>query len=273
VPSYGGSRFPLSTHLANGVRQMLASPETWADLPQAVAEWLDVQARRSVLPAADEVLVETFPHEKRFYLVAYPFEGRLAHQTLGMLLTRRLDRAKARPLGFVANDYALAVWGLDDLGVLVERGRLSLDRLFEEDMLGDDLEAWLASSSLMRRTFRTCAIIAGLIERRTTLNEKTGRQLTVSSDLIFDVLRRHEPDHILLEATWADAATGQLDIARLGNFLRRIKGRIRHAALARVSPLAIPVLLEMGRERVAGEAREDMLREAARELLIEAAAD
>jgi len=163
------------------------------------------------------------------------------------------------------------VWGLGDLSDMIGRGRLSLDRLFEEDMLGDDLEAWLASSSLMRRTFRTCAIIAGLIERRNVLKEKTGRQLTVSSDLIFDVLRRHEPDHILLEASWADAATGQLDIARLGHFLRRIKGRIRHAALARVSPLAVPVLLEMGRERVAGEAREDMLREAARELLIEAA--
>src|SRR5690606_16756374 len=114
----------------------------------------------------------------------YPFEGRLAHQTLGMLLTRRLERLGCRPLGFVANEYALAVWGLSDLGAMIAGGRLDLDRLFDEDMLGDDLDAWLAESSLMKRTFRVCAVIAGLIERRHPGKEKSGRQVTVSSDLV-----------------------------------------------------------------------------------------
>ena len=171
-----------------------------------------------------------------------------------MLLTRRLERARLRPLGFVANEYALAVWGIGDVGLQIARGGLSLPALFDEDMLGDDLEAWLAESALMKRTFRTCAIIAGLIERRFPGKEKSRRQVTVSTDLIYDVLRRHQPDHVLLRAARADAATGLLDIRRLGEMLSRIRGRIIHKPLERVSPLAVPVMLEIGREMVYGEA-------------------
>lgn len=270
IPSYGGGKFPLSTHLARRVRAMLADPGKWQSVPLPVREWLELQRDRSVLPGVDEVLVETFPRAGRHYLVAYPFEGRLAHQTLGMLLTRRLERSGARPLGFVANDYAIAVWGLADLGAMIAGGRLSLDRLFDEDMLGDDLDAWLAESSLMKRTFRLAAVIAGLIERRSPGREKSGRQVTMSTDLVYDVLRRHDPGHILLEAAWADAASGLLDVARLGDFLRRIRGRIRHQALDRVSPLSVPVMLEIGRELVGPKARDDLLRDAARELMAEA---
>jgi ATP-dependent Lhr-like helicase len=267
IPSYAGGKFPLSTHLAERVRRMLADQEAWRALPLPVSEWLELQDANSLIPAADEVLVETFPHGNRFYLVVYPFEGRLAHQTLGMLLTRRLDRAGAKPLGFAATDYALSVWGLGDISEMVAHGRIDLARLFEEDMLGDDLDAWLAESALMKRTFRLAAVIAGLIERRHPGKEKSGRQVTMSTDLIYDVLRRHDPRHILLEAAWEDAATGLLDVVRLGDFLRRIRGRIRHQALRRVSPLSVPVLLEIGREPVYGAAREDVLREAASELI------
>ncbi|HEU4475628.1 MAG TPA: DNA ligase-associated DEXH box helicase, partial [Methyloceanibacter sp.] len=207
---------------------------------------------------------------QRHYLVCYPFEGRLAHQSLGMLLTRRLERAGAAPLGFVANEYALAIGALNDIGEMVRSGRLDLAQLFDEDMLGDDLDAWLAESSLMKRSFRVCAIISGLIERRHPGQEKSGRQMTVSSDLIYDVLRKHEPDHILLKAAFADAATGLIDVARLGNFLKRINGRIRHIALRQVSPLAVPVMLEIGRESVPGEASEVLLRETVDELIAEA---
>ena len=270
IPSYAGGKFPLSTHLARRVRAMLADSGQWSDLPTPVADWLRLQQAASALPGEDDVLIETFPRGNRHFLVAYPFEGRLAHQTLGMLLTRRLDRAGARPLGFVANDYGLAVWGLGDLSARIADGSLDLASLFAEDMLGDDLEAWLAESSLMRRTFRTVAVIAGLVERKFPGREKTGRQVTMSTDLIYDVLRRHDPGHILLEAAWEDAATGLLDIARLGRFLARIRGRIRHQALERVSPLAVPVLIEIGVEPVARLTREDLLRDAAAELIAEA---
>lgn len=262
IPNYPGGKFPLSTHLASRVRDMLADGGHESALPRPVAEWLGLQAEHSVLPRADEVLVETFPRADRHYIVAYPFEGRLAHQTLGMLLTRRLQRAKAQPLGFVANDYAISVWCGAPLSNLLRDGLLSIDALFDQDMLGDDLEDWLAGSNLMKRTFRMCAVIAGLIERRHPGKVKSGRQMTASSDLIYEVLQRYDPGHILLQAAWSDAATGLLDIGRLGEFLARVQGRIRHVALERVSPLAVPVLLEIGKESVHGSSADELLREA-----------
>jgi ATP-dependent Lhr-like helicase len=267
IPSYNSGKFPLSTHLAERVRAMLADAHEWSRLPPSVAYWLELQQERSVIPGRDEVLIETFARRNCHYLVAYPFEGRLAHQTLGMLLTRRLDRIGAGPLGFVANDYGMALWGLGDVSALIASGKLDLDDLFAQDMLGDDLDAWLAESNLMKRTFRQVAVIAGLVERRHPGREKSGRQVAMSTNLIYDVLRRHDPHHILLEAAWADAATGLLDIARLGDFLRRIEGRIRHQPLDRVSPLSVPILLEIGKESVAGFAREELLREAAAQSL------
>ncbi len=270
IPVYAGGKFPLSTYLAAQVRAMLADPTRWSLLPEQVREWLEVQEYKSVLPRTDELLIETFPRGGRFYMVAYPFEGRLAHQTLGMLLTRRLERMGAHPLGFVATDYSLGLWGLRDMAGMIRSGSLSLTRLFDEDMLGDDLEAWLDESYLLKRTFRNCAVISGLIERRHPGQEKTGRQVTVSTDLIYDVLRSHEPDHILLQATRADAATGLLDIKRLGEMLARVKGHIVHKPLDHISPLALPVMLEIGRERVAGGGDEMLLAEAADDLIREA---
>jgi ATP-dependent Lhr-like helicase len=270
VPAYEGGKFPLSTYLADRVRDILAHPQTWRGLPQQVREWLEIQEWRSLLPGRHDLLVETFPRAARNYLICYPFEGRLAHVTLGMLLTRRLERLRQRPLGFVANEYALAVWGLGDMGLRIERGELSLAELFDEDMLGDDLEAWLAESAMMKRTFRSCAIIAGLIEKRYPGEDKSRRQLTISTDLVYDVLQKHQPDHVLLRAARQDAATGLLDIRRLGEMLSRVKGRIVHKALERVSPLAVPVLLEIGRETVYGEAADTLLAEAADELVKEA---
>jgi ATP-dependent Lhr-like helicase len=270
IPAYAGGKFPLTTYLAAQVRAILADPKRWSALPTQVCEWLALQQQKSLLPGASELLVETFPHRGKFYMTAFPFEGRLAHQTLGMLLTRRLERAGARPLGFVATDYSLAVWALRDLGALFQSGTPGLPALFDEDMLGDDLEAWMADSYLLKRTFRNCAVISGLIERRHPGQQKTGRQVTVSTDLVYDVLRTHEPDHILLQATRADAATGLLDIRRLGEMLFRVKDRIVHQPLERVSPLSVPIMLEIGRESVFGEAQTDILADAAEELIREA---
>jgi ATP-dependent Lhr-like helicase len=270
VPSYEGGKFPLSTYLADRVRQIVSDGDLWGGLPPQVREWLEIQQWRSLLPGRGDLLVETFPRANKYYLVCYPFEGRLAHQTLGMLLTRRLERARLRPMGFVANEYALAIWGLGDVALRIDRGELSLAQLFDQDMLGDDLEAWLAESALMKRTFRTCAIIAGLIERRFPGKEKSRRELTISTDLVYDVLRKHQGDHLLLRAARADAATGLLDIRRLGEMLSRIKGRIVHKPLDHVSPLAVPVMLEIGRETVYGEASEEVLKEAEAELVKEA---
>ena len=264
VPSYEGGRLPLTTELAARVRALLADPGRWEELPAEVREWLRLQRVFSVMPRADGLLVEVFPRGGKSFLVAYCFEGRHAHQTLGMLLTRRMERAGLGPLGFVATDYVLAAWSLSP--------PRDVAALLAEDMLGDDLEEWLADSSMLRRTFRNVAIVAGLIERRHPGMEKSGRQVTFSADLVYDVLRSHEPGHVLLRATRAEAAAGMADVRRLGDFLARIRGRIDVRRLDRVSPLAVPVLLEIGRETVAGGARDDLLDEVAQALVDEAMA-
>ena len=264
ILSWGGSKFALSTYLAGRVRRMIADEEAWTKLPVDVQEWLQAQKVRSHIPSEDELLIETFPRGKRWYMVCYPFEGRLAHTTLAMLLARRLDRAGVGPLGYVCNDYALAIWSMRPYD------SLDMDELFQEDMLGDDLEAWLDESFLMKRAFRGCAVISGLIERRFPGAEKTGRQVTFSTDLIYDVLRRHQPDHLILQAARADAATTALDIARLGHLLRRAQGNLRHLSLPKLTPFAVQPMLEIGRERIAGDAHEMILAEAEEDLVRDA---
>lgn len=267
IPSWGGAKFPLSTSLADRVRTMVQDRDHWRVLPPDVQEWLELQETRSVIPDAESMLVETFPRGNRHFMVAYPFEGRLAHTTLCMLLTRRLDRLGVGPLGFVVTDYSFAIWSIKPMD------RIDLDALFQPDILGDDLEAWLEESFMMKRSFRNCALISGLIERRLPGAEKTGRQVTFSTDLIYDVLRRHQPDHLLLKTARADAASGLLDVARLGQMLARIEGRIRPIALSRPSPFSVPVLVQIGRERVGGDAAEMILDESADALIAEVMED
>ncbi len=264
IPAYAGGRLPLTTNLADRVRALLQAPSSWDAFPDQVADWLRLQKARSRLPGRTDLLVETFPRNGRWYLLAYCFEGRNAHQTLGMLLTRRMQRAGFAPLGFVATDYVLGIWSAEQ--------PTDVARLFEADMLGDDLEAWMAESSMLRRSFRNVAVIAGLIERHHPGAEKSKRQVSVNSDLIYDVLRRHQPDHVLLRATRQDAASGLVDLGRIGGMLTRVKGRITHMALSRVSPLAVPVLLEIGRESVRGQEDEDRLLAEAEALIAEATA-
>ena len=255
VPSWGGSKFPLSTYLASRVRTMMSDEAAWSRLPHDVCEWLHAQKEHSSLPGEDDLLVETFSRGKRHFMVCYAFEGRLAHTTLAMLITRRLDRAGVGPIGYLANDYALCIWAMRPMD------GLDFDALFERDMLGDDLEAWLDESFMMKRAFRECALISGLIERRMPGHEKNSRQVTFSADLIYDTLRRHDPDHLLLSCAREDAARGLLDVARLAELLTRISGRIRVERLARLSPFAVPLLMEIGKERAPGASAADMMLE------------
>ena len=266
MPSWGGSKFALSTFLARRVRELMSDGDHWRVLPDDVREWLELQKDRSAIPATDEMLLETFPYGQRHFMVCYPFEGRLALTTLAMLLTRRLERMGVGPLGFVCNDYALTIWSLKPMD------GLDFADLFAEDMLGDDLESWLAESAMMKGAFKACALISGLIERRFRQDKKSGRQISFSTDLVYDVLRRHQPDHLLLKAARADAAKGMVDVARLGQLLSRIRGRIRHSPMEHLSPFSVPMMLEIGRQRSPGTAGEMILADAADALIAEATA-
>jgi ATP-dependent helicase Lhr and Lhr-like helicase len=251
IPTYLGARMAMTTHLADRVRMFLHDRLQWPRFPDDVREWLEVQDRRSLLPAPDQLLVETFPHEHRHYMVAYSFEGWNAHQSLGMLITRRMESAGLKPLGFVANDYALACYGLEP----VEHPAA----LFSADILETEFVDWVQGSNLLKRAFREVAVIGGLVERHHPGKRKSGRQVTFSTDLIYDVLRRYEPDHLLLKAAWADARTRLTDVGRLARLLDRAAGTMVHADLERVSPMAVPVLVMIGRERTATGTVDDQL--------------
>ncbi|MBN8485955.1 MAG: ligase-associated DNA damage response DEXH box helicase [Sphingomonadales bacterium] len=255
IPSYMGQRLPLTTHLAGRVQALLADRAGWARFPDDVREWLEVQDWRSELPEPGCLLVESFPHEGRHYTVFYCFEGWPAHQSLGMLVTRRMEERGLAPMGFVASDYALAVWSLravDDPAALLS-----------PDILTDEFVAWVQDSFLLRRAFREVAVISGLVERQQPGRRKTGRQVTFSTDLIYDVLRRHEPDHLLIDAAWADARARMTDVGRLASLLDRAAGEVRHVVLDRVSPLAVPLMVLIGREAVGqGQADDELLLEA-----------
>ena len=251
IPSWGGTRMAMSTRLAERVRTFLAQPDQWHRVPPDVREWLDMQKLRSVLPQPGQLLIETFPHEGRHYLLCYSFEGWNAHQSLGMLLTRRMDAQGLMPLGFVSNDYALAIYGLKPV--------TDPKSLFSADILDHEFIDWVEQSSLLKRAFRDVAVISGLIERQHPGKRKTGRQVTFSTDLIYDVLRKYQPDHLLLKAAWADARARMTDVGRLGDLIDRAATTMLHVSLDRVSPLAVPVLILIGREQVAQSAAEDAL--------------
>ncbi len=251
IPSYMGARMPLTTHLSNRVRHFLHDRASWPRFPADVREWLEVQARVSALPAPDELLVETFPHEQMRYMVVYSFEGWNAHQSLAMLLTRRMEARGLHPIGFVASDYCFAIWSLAPVQ--------DPAALLSADIMADEFVDWVENSALLKRAFREVAVIGGLVERQIPGKRKTGRQVTFSTDLIYDVLRRYEPDHLLLEAAWADARTRMTDVGRLGALLDRAAQTMVHKSLDRITPLAVPVMAIVGRESVAQATAEDAL--------------
>jgi ATP-dependent Lhr-like helicase len=255
IPSYGGLRLPLTTHLSQRVQAMLSDRAGWGRFPDDVREWLEMQDFRSRLPAPGELLVESFPHGGKHYTAYYTFEGWNANQSLGMLITRRMEDRGLLPGGFVANDYCLAVWGLKP--VTDPRPLLS------PDILTHEFTEWVTESHLLRRAFREVAVISGLVERQHPGQRKTGKQVTFSTDLIYDVLKKYEPDHVLIEAAWADARARMTDLGRLAALLERSDRELVHVELERVSPLAVPVMTMIGRESVPQGAVDD-------ELLLEA---
>jgi ATP-dependent Lhr-like helicase len=255
IVTYGGQRMSMSTHLANRVRQMLADRNDWRRFPDDVRDWLEVQERRSTLPEPDQLLVETFEHERRHYMVAYSFEGWNAHQSLGMLITKRMENAGLKPLGFVANDYGLACYGLEPI--------TDPRALFSPDILEQEFVDWVEQSYLLKTAFREVAVIGGLVERHHPGKRKTGRQVSFSTDLIYDVLRRYEPEHLLLRAAWSDARMRMTELGRLVRLVDRASATMIHVHADRITPMAVPLMVIVGREAApAGTADEALLIEA-----------
>jgi ATP-dependent helicase Lhr and Lhr-like helicase len=256
IASFMGTKFATSTQLSARVQRMFTQ-DSWPELPDHTAEWLALQREVSQLPQPGRLLIESFPHDGHAQTVFYGFAGRNGQQTLGLLLTKRMEDLGLHPLGFVATDYATLIWGLDPV--------TDPAPLLDPMALQDGLDTWLAGNAMMKRTFRASATIAGLIERNTPQARKSGRQATFSSDILYDTLSKYDPYHLMLDITRQEALRGLVDFGRIQEMLARIDGRIDHRILPKVSPLAAPLFLEMGRVPVKGEAEERLLaRESAR---------
>lgn len=258
IATFMGTKFATSTQLSTRILRMFQQPD-WPELPGHTAAWLELQRKVSRLPEADRLLIESFPHDGRAHTCVYGFAGRNAMQTLGLLLTQRLEVMGLGPMGFVSTDYAVLIWSLDPLQ--------DPEPLFEADNLRADFETWLAGNAVMKRTFKASAIIAGLIDRRTTTARKSGRQASFSSDILYDTLRKYDPDHVLLQVTQEEAMRGLVDFGRIEEMLERTRGRVDHITLDRVTPLAAPLFLEAGRVPVQGAAQERLLAEETERLL------
>lgn len=262
IAVFYGTKLATSTLLAHRVLALLADPEARARLPAHTRDWLDLQAARSRLPPPEGLLVETFPRGGRWHLCIYGFAGRNAHQTLGLLVTRRMEAAALDPLGFVATDYALLVWSL---------GRATDPAaLLDPEGLRDGLDGWLADNAVMKRTFRSAAIVAGLIERNLPGARKSGRQATFSSDILYDTLRKYDPDHLMLRITRTEAMRGLVDFDRIEEMCARAAGRILHVPARGLTPFAAPLLLEAGRIPIKGAAEDRLLAAEAAALMAEA---
>jgi ATP-dependent Lhr-like helicase len=258
IATFTGTKFATSTQLSARILDMFGQSD-WPQLPQHTGNWLALQRNVSRLPGRGRLLIESFPHEGREHICVYGFAGRNAMQTLGLLLTKRMEEMGLNPLGFVATDYATLIWGLD---ALQDAGPL-----FEMTALKDGLEQWLAGNAVMKRTFRASATIAGLIERNLPSNRKSGRQATFSSDILYDTLLKYDPDHLMLKITRIEAMRGLVDFSRIEEMVERVRGRIDLVRVDRVTPLAAPLFLEMGKVPVAGAAEERLLTEAAANLM------
>ena len=258
IATFTGAKFATSTQLSERMLRMFGQ-KSWLNMPKHTARWLACQRKVSKLPEPDRILVESFPYKSKHYTCVYGFAGRNAQQTLGLLLTQRMEELRLGPLGFVATDYATLVWGLDPVVTPVS--------LLQSGQLRDGLDTWLSGNAVMKRTFRSVATISGLIERYTPQARKSGRQASFSSDILYDTLLKYDPDHLMMQITREEAMSGLVDFGRIENMLNRTQGKIDHRILDRVSPLAAPMMLEKGRVPIAGEAHERLLQDAANEMM------
>ena len=261
VAVFSGTKFATTTQLSQRILSLINGGD-WSALPTHTADWLRLQSEMSRLPRAGRLLVESFPHDGREHACIYGFAGRNAQQTLGLILTKRMEELGLAPLGFVATDYATLIWGLEAL--------TDPAPLFDLASLRHGLDRWLAGNQLMKRTFRASATIAGLIQRNTPSARKSGRQATFSSDILYDTLVKYDPDHLLLRITRDEAMRGLIDFGRIEEMVARIGGRIDLLRLPRVTPFAAPLFLEVGRTPVEGAGQERLLEEEARRLMQEA---
>jgi ATP-dependent Lhr-like helicase len=239
VPRWMGGRMPLSTELSEGVQSLLAGEDWTSPEMQASRPLLGLQERISALPARDELLVEEIVARDGLQLFLFPFAGRLVHEGLAALMAARWGRRVQNSFSYAVNDYGI---------VIAPASRTPVDEALLRELLSPrdlvaDIEASLNLGELAKRQFRDVARVAGLLPPSLPGRAaRSLRALQASSGLLYDVLQRHDPGHLLLAQAARDVLEAQLDFTRLRDTLERLATRsLRHLAPSTLTPLAFPL--------------------------------
>jgi len=260
VPSWLGGRMPLSSQLSEMLRLKLndALKENPKDIEiRKIKPLVELQAKRSVVPNSNEFLIEKFRSEEGYHLFFYPFEGRLVHEGMAALFAYRISRLKPISFSLAMNDYGFEL--LSDIEIPIEEAIGK--KLFDDEDLITDILRSINSSEMAKRRFRQIARITGLIFQGYPGKYKTTKNLQASSELLFDVFSKYEPDSLLIAQSFDEMLQFQLEESRL----RRALDRIRNQKLIitnpfRPTPFSFPILVDRLREKVTSEKFEDRVK-------------
>jgi len=260
IPRWQGSRMPLSGELSELLRARLSEAARGVyrgEEMEAIRPMLELQAKWSRIPSADELLIERVKTREGWHLFVYPFEGRLVHEGLAALLAYRLSRRAKITFSLASNDY-----GVEMLSpVAPPLDEALANGLFSPHGLLDDITAALNATEMAKRQFRELARVAGLVFPGLPRSGKTARQLQVSSGLFFDVLQRYDPQNLLLDQASREVLERQLESTRLGEMLERIsRSTVVVTSPRKPTPLAFPLVVDQARERVSSESLSDRIK-------------
>ena len=263
ITSWAGAKMPLSNELADSVLEVLAGAaqgdriDTMGEPElEAARPMLETQLRLSKLPTPSTLLIERFTSREGQHLFVYPFAGRNAHIGLGSLLAWRLAKSAPNTFSISINDYGFELLSAEP----VDPAALLDKTVFGEADLLHDVLASLNSSELARRRFREIARVAGLIFTGYPGQPKSTQQLQASSSLFYEVFAKYDAGNLLLTQAQTEVLSQELDIARLGASLKRMRGqRVTFVELKVPSPFALPLMVERFREKLSTEKLKDRI--------------
>jgi ATP-dependent Lhr-like helicase len=260
VPRWQGGRSPLSSELADSVRELLeAHLEGRAHEPEmrAVARLLALQRAWSRIPRRSELLVEQVETKEGHHVFAYPFEGRHVHVGLSALIGWRLSRVRPASFSLAFNDYGFELLSRERFELLP----LLKEGLFSGRNLLDDMLASLNAAELSKRQFREVARVAGLVFQGYPGQPKTNRQVQATSGLIYEVFARWDAGNPLLAQAEREVLERELEYSRLAAAIRRFsEGTIVVRQTHKPTPFAFPLMVARLREKLTSEKLADRVR-------------
>ncbi|MGJ7498363.1 ligase-associated DNA damage response DEXH box helicase [Variovorax sp. RT4R15] len=255
VPRWNGGRMPLSTTLADAVVQQLAlagagrydSPEL-----QCVRPLLEIQQQWSALPTPQTLLAELLKTREGWHLFLYPFAGRQVHLGLASLIAWRVAQHAPRTFSIAVNDYGFELLSATEVDwpTLLPQVLAARD---EATLLHEVLQS-LNAGELAQRRFREIARVSGLVFQGYPGEKRSNKQLQASSSLFWEVFRKYDPQNRLLLQAEAELLAQELELSRLRASLARINTQqLVIQSLARPTPFAFPLMVELFREKLTNE--------------------